>query len=290
MSGVQGGVAADPAPPSARMRRYEQIAIVSCLGLIIALAWLYLAYFEMPMAAPPDAGGVMEHAGMAMENMADMPGMAMPENAPQMTMAPLSFGLLAAMWVVMMIGMMLPSASPMIMIAARMNRGRADASGAAWLGPWAFALGYLLAWAGFSLVAAAATVGLQEGVLAGHEMAIRNGSIGGAVLIAAGVYQWTPLKSACLAKCRSPFGYFMSRWRPGRLGGVRMGFEHGLFCIGCCWMLMALMFVFGVMSLPWLGALAAFVLVEKLAPKGEWVARAGGAAMLGAGVYLIVAG
>ena len=272
----------------ARLRRFETISLAVCLALVIALAWLYLALVDMSMAPmavdAADAEIAAGHVGMAMD---DMPGMAMPES--DSSMAPLSYGLLAAMWIVMMIGMMLPSASPMMLIVARMSHGQAGA-GAARLGPWAFALGYLIAWVGFSLVAAAAQLGLQAEVLSAHAMAIRSGVIGGGVLIAAGLYQWTPLKAACLTKCRSPLGHFMSAWRPGRFGALRVGIVHGLFCVGCCWLLMAIMFVFGVMSLPWLGALAAFVLVEKLAPKGEWIARGGGVAMLGAGVYLIVAG
>jgi predicted metal-binding membrane protein len=193
------------------------------------------------------------------------------------------------MWTAMVLAMMLPSAVPMVLMATRMGRARQDAGGPAFA-TGAFAGGYLLAWAGFSLVAAAIQTGLQEGIVSGHEMAIAIAQVAGGILIAAGLYQWTPLKHVCLAKCRSPLGFFLSHWRGGALGALRMGLHHGLYCIGCCWLLMALLFVAGVMALPWVGALGALVLVEKLAPKGEWVARAGGLAMLGAGVYLIAAG
>lgn len=275
--------------------RAERLAILASLALVIGLAWLYLAVFGMTMTMS-DSGSMAKtsHASAASSApMDDMPGMKMADAATEashgMVMASLSFGFLAAMWLVMMIGMMLPSASPMILIVARIGRARTPGGGPA-VGTGAFALGYLLAWTGFSLVAAAAQVGLQEGVVSGHDMAIRSAPIAGGVLIAAGLYQWTPLKSICLAKCRSPVGFLFSHWRPGALGAMRMGLSHGLFCLGCCWLLMALLFVAGVMALPWVAALAALVLLEKLAPKGEWVARAGGVAMLGAGIYLVAAG
>ncbi len=253
-------------PPA--LLRVERLIIVASLVLIIALAWVYLASFDMA------AGGSGDMAGMeAMDDMA---------------MAPLSFGLLAAMWIVMMIGMMLPSAAPMILMAARIGKAKAEGGGPAFATAM-FVLGYGLAWTGFSLIAAAAQVGLQEGMLSG-DWAIRHGSIAGGVLLAAGFYQWTPLKRVCLAKCRSPVGFFFSHWRPGALGALGMGARHGLFCLGCCWLLMALLFVAGVMALPWVAALAGLVLLEKLAPRGEWIARLGGVAMIGAGIYIIIAG
>ncbi len=255
--------------------RPERLVILGALALIIALAWIYLATFEM---ATPTMSGMSD-----MGDMPDMPGM------DGMAMAPMSFGLLAAMWIVMMIGMMLPSASPMIVMAARLTKAREPGNKSAF-SAGAFALGYLLVWSGFSLIAAAAQVALQEGVLSGEAMAIRSGPIAGGVLIAAGLYQWTPLKQFCLTKCRSPVGFFVSQWRAGRRGALLMGARHGAFCLGCCWLLMALLFVAGVMALPWVAAVAALVLLEKIAPKGEWIARVGGALMVGAGLYVIVAG
>lgn len=269
-----------PPPPL----RDRLIVLVSLAG-VIGLSWYFLATFDMtgpmPMAGMADAANG-SHAGMDMV-------MSMTAGMDGMPMAPLSFGLLAAMWIVMMIGMMLPSAIPMVLMATRMGRARQDAGGPAFA-TGAFVGGYLLAWAGFSLAAAAVQTGLQGGIVSGHEMAIATAPIAGGVLIAAGLYQWTPLKHVCLAKCRSPLGFFLSHWRAGVAGALRMGLHHGLYCIGCCWLLMALLFVAGVMALPWVGALGALVLIEKIAPKGGWVARFGGLAMVGAGVYLIVAG
>jgi predicted metal-binding membrane protein len=111
--------------------------------------------------------------------------------------------------------------------------------------------------------------------------------LGAAVVIAAGIYQLTPLKSVCLHHCRSPFDFVLNHWREGRGGALRMGVEHGLYCLGCCWLLMALLFAAGMMSLLWMAVIALFVLVEKLFPAGPWIARGSGAAMLGIGAYLL---
>jgi len=247
---------------------------------------------------PASSQSAASMAGMKMDEAApansSMAGMAMDKGSSETTMPSmgggLSFGLLAAMWIVMMIGMMLPSATPMIVMAARIGQARQQAGATPLAGAGAFALGYLLAWSAFAVVAAAVQVGLQQALLVGADsMALLNPLIGGAVLIVAGLYQWTPLKRLCLVKCRSPVGYLFGRWRPGTLNAVRIGAGHGLYCLGCCWILMAILFVAGVMALPWVAALAAFVLLEKLAPRGEWIARAGGIAMAGAGIYLIVA-
>lgn len=265
MNDADGLQTASAVAPSA-LPRVERLVIYASLTLIVALTWAYLATLGM---AASDAG-----------DMAGMDGMAM---------VPLSFGLLATMWIVMMPGMMLPSASPMIFMAARMAKARQEGAGPLFDAA-VFTLGYLLVWTAFALIAAATQVALQEGVLSGEMTAIRNGPIAGGVLIGAGLYQWTPLKHLCLTKCRSPVGFFFSHWRAGWRGALGMGARHGLFCLGCCWLLMALLFVTGVMALPWVAALAALVLLEKIAPKGAWIARIGGTAMFGAGLYLVVAG
>jgi predicted metal-binding membrane protein len=293
---------ADRARPAALPVR-ERLIIGLCLAVVVGLAWLYLAtvgmeLMPMPAEAPADAAsdqGAM--AGMDMSDMDMSTGEIAGMDMSGMDMAAmgggagaLSFGLLAAMWIVMMIGMMLPSASPMVVMMARLDRAQGARAAPLARAGW-FSLGYVLAWTGFSLVAAAVQVGLQQALLLGaHDMALASPIVSGAVLIAAGLYQWTPLKTICLAKCRSPVGFLLGRWRPGARGALALGLEHGLYCLGCCWVLMALLFVAGVMALPWVAALAALVLVEKLAPSGEWFAKAGGVAMAGAGIYLIVAG
>ena len=111
--------------------------------------------------------------------------------------------------------------------------------------------------------------------------------MGGVFVISAGIYQLTPLKSVCLTHCRSPFDFVLNHWREGGAGATRMGLEHGLYCLGCCWFLMALLFAAGIMSLVWMAAITTFVFIEKLFPAGQWIARAGGVAMLGLGIYLI---
>jgi predicted metal-binding membrane protein len=194
--------------------------------------------------------------------------------------------LVFAMWTVMMIAMMLPSASPMIEMYARVGRGRDAEQGAR---TWIFVSGYLLAWAGFSAVMTAVQYTLERADLITD--AARMGSLAaGLLLIATGMFQFTPLKQACLTQCRSPLGFFMTRWRPGIKGALSMGLEHGAFCVGCCWLLMALMFVAGAMNLAWAAALTIFVLVEKVAPWRDTIVRVSGIAMIASGAALAVFG
>jgi predicted metal-binding membrane protein len=216
----------------------------------------------------------MEHDRM----MADM-GMTM--DAPW-TAADVFFTF--AMWAVMMIGMMAASAAPVILLFAAMRR-RSDAQ--RWpLVVFAFATGYLLVWIGFSAGAALAQWALRSAAMLTPMMKTSSAPLGGVILIAAGVYQLTPFKGACLTHCRSPLGFLMSRWRDGTAGALRMGIEHGTYCLGCCWALMGVLFVVGVMNLVWVAGMAIFVLAEKIAPSGALVARVGGAAMITAGALL----
>ena len=154
----------------------------------------------------------------------------------------------------------------------------------------AFALGYVVAWVGFSAAATVLQWGLEQAALLSPMMASASPVLGGGLLIAAGVYQWTPLKRACLVKCRAPFEFLSRHWRPGSGGAVVMGLHHGAYCVGCCWVLMALLFVLGVMNLFWVGGLAAFVLLEKLGPRGDLVGRLIGLALLAWGIAVIVTG
>lgn len=216
----------------------------------------------------------MEHDKM----MADM-GMAMPWSA-----ADLFFTF--AMWTVMMVGMMAPSASPMLLLfaAARAGRSKRGLS----LATLAFGLGYIAVWTGFSMGAALAQWGLHQAALLSAAMASSSGRLSGAILIAAGAYQLTPWKSTCLTHCRSPLGFLMTNWRGGATGAFRMGFRHGAYCLGCCWALMCVLFVVGVMNLIWISALTAFVLIEKIGPAGAVVARVAGAAMVVIGIVAII--
>jgi predicted metal-binding membrane protein len=150
----------------------------------------------------------------------------------------------------------------------------------------AFGAGYLLVWTGFSAGAALAQWGLHRAAMLSPMMTTSSPRLGAAILIAAGVYQLTPFKGACLTHCRSPLGFLMSHWRGGTAGALRMGIEHGTYCLGCCWALMCVLFVVGVINLLWVAAMAIFVRVEKIAPAGTLVARVGGAAMIAAGAFV----
>jgi predicted metal-binding membrane protein len=205
-----------------------------------------------------------------------MAAMAMPHQWSAIDVA-LTF----AMWSVMMIAMMTPSASPMIELHARIAAGNGESASTSWL----FAAGYLAAWIAFSAVATVLQFVLDRAAMLTGTLRV-SPLAGAAILVVAGIYQLTPLKSACLAHCRSPIGFFMTEWRPGAAGAFKMGARHGLFCAGCCWMLMAILFAAGVMNLAWVALIAAFVLMEKLAPWGNVIARIGGAALIGSGIAL----
>lgn len=191
-----------------------------------------------------------------------------------------------AMWLVMMTAMMVPSVSPTIVMFSELSLkyGEGEQSVAS---TWIFVGGYLIAWAIFSVVATGAQWGLKSAAMLTHVMETKSAMLGGAILIAAGTFQFTPLKYACLQHCQSPFAFFMAGWRPGRTGALSMGFRHGLYCVGCCWALMAVMFVGGVMNPLWLVALALFVLIEKLAPSVFRVGQLAGIALITAGIYMI---
>ena len=150
-----------------------------------------------------------------------------------------------------------------------------------------FGLGYLMVWLAFSACATAAQWALHDGALLSPTMATSSTPVAGVILVAAGAYQLTPLKTGCLARCRSPLGFLMSNWRDGSSGAFLMGFRHGLFCLGCCWALMAVLFVVGVMNLAWVGVLTLFILAEKIGPTGARVSRVGGAILLALGAVLL---
>jgi predicted metal-binding membrane protein len=142
-----------------------------------------------------------------------------------------------------------------------------------------FLLGYVIVWTGFSALAAVAQWALHGWTLLSPKMVSTSPLLGGALLIAAGLFQWTPLKNACLSHCRSPLSFLMTDWREGKLGALVMGLKHGTYCTGCCWFLMALLFVAGVMNVWWVALIAVLVLIEKIAPKGIWFGRIAGIAL-----------
>lgn len=203
-----------------------------------------------------------------------------------MTMEP-HYGYLAVMWAVMMVAMMLPTAAPMILLFAMVSE-REKAQGRAFVPTSIFAGTYLAVWGAVALAAA----GLQAWIESSVEPVMAEGlsgrSASAALLIAAGVYQFTPLKHACLRRCRSPLQFIMTRWRPGWPGALRMGLEHGAYCVGCCWLLMGLLFVGGVMNLWWVVGIAVYVLLEKVLPAAPWVSGALGVALIVGGALVLL--
>ena len=247
----------------------DRVIVGTGLGAIVVLAWLYLVRLA------GDMGEMAEHAAM---------GMAMPQ-APAWDVVDLLF--LFLMWAVMMVAMMVPSAAPMILMFVTINRRPAQPQPVA-LRTGVFALGYVLVWTLYSALAASTQWALHAAALLSPRMATTSRYLGAAILIAAGIFQWTPLKEACLRTCRSPLGFIVSRWREGAGGALIMGLRHGAYCVGCCWALMALLFVAGVMNLLWVAAIAAFVLVEKVVPGGQHIGRAAGGVFVVAGALLLL--
>ncbi|WP_112323647.1 DUF2182 domain-containing protein [Oceanibium sediminis] len=198
--------------------------------------------------------------------------------------------LVFAMWWVMMTAMMLPSVAPTVLLNAALLR-QGSAPGQVRVISLVFLVGYLLAWGGVSAVATLVQWALESAQLVSPmTMSLVETTPGALLLIAAGAFQFTPLKTACLSHCRSPVEFLTTRRRKGGAGALAMGLEHGLYCLGCCWSLMALLFVGGIMNLYWIVGLAVFVAVEKLTRAGDRLGRLAGAALIGAGVYLLVIG
>jgi predicted metal-binding membrane protein len=236
-----------------------------CLAAMVLVAWLYLF-----------------HAKTAMTGM-DMPGMIMPE--PQ-EWGGMELLLLFVMWAVMMVAMMVPSAAPMVLAFLSVNHRRQNC-GRPLVSVGAFLTGYLAVWTAFSAVATLAQWGLHKVALLSPSMVVTSPVLSGGLLVAAGVFQWTPLKRACLKGCRSPLSFLMSEWREGAAGAFLMGLRHGTYCLGCCWILMALLFVAGVMNLFWIAVIAVFVIAEKVFAHGDLLGRITGVVLAAAGVALI---
>jgi predicted metal-binding membrane protein len=251
--------------------RRDRLVLGASLAVLTLLAWAYLAYLAWDM----------QHMDMSDPNM-DM-NMAMPTMRAWRTA---EYLLMFVMWAVMMIAMMIPSAAPMILMFARVNRERRERQ-RPYVPTAVFVAGYLAVWSAFSAAATVLQGALHQAALLSPMMVSTSSALGGGLLLAAGVFQWTPLKRACLDHCRSPLSVIMSEWREGPGGAFLMGLRHGAYCTGCCWILMALLFVAGVMNLLWIAMIAVFVLVEKAAPQGQWVGRVAGLALIAAGAYMI---
>jgi len=257
--------------------RRERAIVVIALAIITALAWADLVWLanDMWMDGMDMTGFRMIPAGR---------GWMMPVSAPW---HPIEFGAVFAMWVVMMIGMMTPSVAPMILIYARVGRQVADEGRPLAASAW-FALGYLLSWITFSLAATSAQWALERAALLTPMMESANNILGATFMIIAGLYQWTPFKEACLSYCQTPVGFILRYgFRREATGALVLGVRHGLYCIGCCWAVMALLFVAGVMNLFWIAALSALVLAEKVVPLGQLVPRIAGIAFMAGGAWLL---
>jgi predicted metal-binding membrane protein len=245
----------------------ERLALLLGLGLVVALAWGYLLYM----------GWGMEHMDVGIR-MAVMPRMT--------DWGAIDLALVFMMWAVMMTAMMLPAATPMILIFAAVDRQRQEARSHL-LRVWAFVAGYITIWTGFSLFATLIQWGLLEVRLVSPMMRSNSPALGGLLLICAGAYQFSALKRACLATCRSPLAFILSKWRSGASGAFAMGLRHGAYCTGCCWLLMALLFVLGVMNVLWIVALSVLVLVEKTLPSARGLAYANGAVLIAWGALML---
>jgi predicted metal-binding membrane protein len=247
-----------------RIMRRDRTVVAAGLAAVVVLAWAYLV-----------AG-----AGMDMS----MPGMVM---APA-EWSPAYGLLLFLMWWIMMIAMMTPGAAPMVLLYVTIQRRQAAAHPK--LSTALFLTGYLVIWAAFGVLAALSQWGLDVAGLLSMDMSVANALLGGTILIAAGLYQFTAVKGRCLRHCQAPILFLSQYWRPGPAGAFRMGLSHGSYCVGCCWFLMTLLFFAGVMNLAWIAGLAIYVALEKLLPVGPWLCRAGGAALVVLGIAAVVAG
>ena len=245
----------------------NRIIIASCIVLITVLAWGYLFHLDHEM---PSSHESMGRLGMTM--------------AAAWTACDFVFTFM--MWSVMMVAMMAPAAAPTYLLFSSMSASRNDsrAGGMSLL----FVTGHLSVWIGFSALAAMVQWTLHRAASLSPEMSVVNPRIAGTILVAAGLYQLSPLKSSCLKRCQSPLGFILGNWRDGSKGAFKLGLRHGVYCLGCCWALMLVLFVVGVMNLAWVAALATFILVEKLRPAGTWLARAGGVMMIGTGLVVFL--
>ena len=259
--------------------RRNRAVVLAGLVAVVILSTLYTIYLAQTMGGMMDMGQAgMSHTGAGHTGME----MTMPVVQPW---AAMDYWLMFVMWSVMMIAMMTPSAAPMILTYTRISQRQVDVQ-PVW-GTALFYLGYLIIWTAYSAVATGIQGLLHAAALLSPMQEISSPILGGIILIAAGIFQFTPFKKACLTHCRTPMGYFMTEWRDGQWGALVMGLRHGAYCVGCCWLLMALLFVSGVMNLFWMGVITAYVLAEKVMPGGHKLSWAIGIVMLGWGLWMV---
>jgi len=249
----------------------DRLIVAAALVAITALAWL--GVFRFASATGIDA------RGMAM-TMADGGSWSAAD-----------FLLTFLMWAVMMVAMMTPAAAATVLVFARVDRQRQrTAERSPFPATMAFLAGYLVVWTAFSVFATLFQWGLHSAAVLSPEIVRATPRVAGVLLLMAGAYQLTPLKDGCLSRCRSPVGFLLTEWREGSRGALVMGIRHGRACVGCCWLVMTLLFVAGVMNLLWIAIIAVFVLAERAAPAGQWVGRAMGAVAIAVGAVMLIRG
>ena len=279
-----------PLPSLERLLQRDGAITIAGLFALWALTWVYVA---------AGAGLGMNAWDMTRLALSPQPGrtdpMAAMSAADMMAMTPAwdpgTWALMIGMWWAMMIAMMTPSAAPTILLYARVHRhaqsqGQLQSTQAP---TGTFVAGYFLMWLIFSIVATALHQLLQRaGIISAMTMGSQVRWLSGTALVVTGIYQLSPLKNACLSHCRAPAQFLSRHWRSGALGALRLGLVHGAYCIGCCWMLMALLFVGGVMNLAWIAALSLLVLAEKVLAAGRWVGRCAGGVLVIWGVVVLL--
>jgi predicted metal-binding membrane protein len=250
----------------------DRFAVIGAMIVLTTLAWGYLVVLVGEMGMTLTGGMEQMQSMMALRPWTALDAIFM-----------------FLMWAVMMVGMMTPSASPMILLYAMVSRKRAKTDSPL-ISTAAFFAGYLAVWSAFSAAATGAQWGLERAALLSPMMTSTSAIFAGIVLMAAGLYQWTSYKNACLTRCREPVWFLSRIWRDGTGGAFRMGLVHGAYCLGCCWVLMALLFVGGVMNLLSVAAIAVFVMLEKVAPIGRGIGRAAAFGLVALGMFMIVVG
>lgn len=263
MAGLTGAL---DARIEATLRRDRRL-VVGSLVVVAGLAWLYLWIDAQAMSTMP-----MDAQQMSVMAQDGLTG---------------TLAMYFVMWAVMMVGMMLPSAAPTILVYGSLVRKNGE-RGTVLPAVWVFTSGYLVAWTVFSLAVAALQLVLHRAALVTPMMVSASTELSAAILIAAGVYQWLPLKEVCLRKCRNPLAFFLTRWQAGTLGAFRMGVENGTYCVVCCWVLMLLLFVAGVMNLLWVALITAFVFVEKVLPAPRMTTHVAGTVLMAVGLVLLL--
>jgi predicted metal-binding membrane protein len=253
------------------IQKRDRLLVLAALAITSVLAWAYMLHEARAMMRT----GVCECLGLEM---------AGPDTRDWSGMQVLALFL---MWAEMMIAMMLPSAAPMVLTFASVNRARSEQE-RPFVPTGLFVSGYFLVWCAFSLIATLVQWALHSGALLSPMMVSVSPWLGGGLLIGAGVFQFTPWKNACLTHCANPLNFLLTQWREGKAGAIVMGLRHGSFCLGCCWLLMLLLFVLGVMNVIWIAALTIYVLLEKFLGKNVWFGRATGLVLCAWGLEIVI--